>query len=662
MATIIDALLVTLSLDSKGFKQGSADAEKSLKQTSEASNKAAKEIEANGRKAAQFFGAIKVEALSLLAIFTAGMGLTEFASKTIASAQQLQNLSSNLQQSASEVKAWEGVFTRAGGSAQDATALFSRAADEIGKLKSGQGVGQALQAIGMSGGNLSEAMKCPREMVMEEARVLEKLNAIDPLLARSRAQMMGLSDAQFSVMKQGPAALEAQVAAQEKLNGLNDAQIKKLAQVQAMWQDFKTGLEGVATSIIGDLAPVLEAVSTWAAKHGPAIGAAIIAIGAAIVAAMTPAAVATLAATWPVLALAAAIATAAAGIGYLYEQWTTFTNGGKTSFDSLFRFLQDTWKAIKSLFFGNASEIRAAWKKLFGDIGDMWDDLIHAFTKAGPAILQAFKSGLASAFDWAKGRVKAIWNAITGGKDENAQEASPAPAKAAPSTVAAVKQAVSNAANGAADSAFGALISKGEGDYDSVNRGAKHGYKAGKENLAGMTISEVMAHQDAGDFKAAGRYQVMPENLKAAAKALGLSGGEKFDKATQDRVFEQYLLKNKRKAIGDYLSGQSNDLHAAMKAAAKEWASVADPDTGKSYYAGVGNNKASISVDQLASALQSARASQSGRGNSTSSSEVNIQQVTIQTQATDAQGMAKDAQAAFQKHPLIVPQANLGLT
>lgn len=99
-----------------------------------------------------------------------------------------------------------------------------------------------------------------------------------------------------------------------------------------------------------------------------------------------------------------------------------------------------------------------------------------------------------------------------------------------------------------------------------------------------------------------------------------------------------------------------------MKAAAKEWASVADPDTGKSYYAGVGNNKASISVDQLASALQSARASQSGRGNSTSSSEVNIQQVTIQTQATDAQGMAKDAQAAFQKHPLIVPQANLGLT
>ena len=41
---------------------------------------------------------------------------------------------------------------------------------------------------------------------------------------------------------------------------------------------------------------------------------------------------------------------------------------------------------------------------------------------------------------------------------------------------------------------------------------------------------------------------------------------------------------------------------------------------------------------------------------------MNIQQVTIQTQATDAQGMAKDAQAAFQKHPLIVPQANLGLT
>lgn len=159
-----------------------------------------------------------------------------------------------------------------------------------------------------------------------------------------------------------------------------------------------------------------------------------------------------------------------------------------------------------------------------------------------------------------------------------------------------------------ADTPFGKLIASGEGDYNSVNRGAKGGYKAGTENLSGMTVAEVMRAQQNGDFNAAGRYQIIKTTLADAVKKLGLTGSEKFDSGLQDRIFSEYLVGSKRSAIKDFLTGASDNIYAAMQAAAKEWASVADPATGKSFYDGVGNNRASISVAQLEQALRNTRA------------------------------------------------------
>ncbi|WP_232239016.1 mannosyl-glycoprotein endo-beta-N-acetylglucosamidase [Burkholderia oklahomensis] len=159
-----------------------------------------------------------------------------------------------------------------------------------------------------------------------------------------------------------------------------------------------------------------------------------------------------------------------------------------------------------------------------------------------------------------------------------------------------------------ADTAFGRLIARGEGDYNSVNRGARGGYRAGTENLEGMTLAQVMAAQRAGQFNAAGRYQIIGSTLAEAARALKLNGDEMFDRKLQDRIFEQYLVRNKRRAIADYVEGRSDDLRGALRAASREWASVADPDTGRSYYAGKGNNRASITAAEMEAALRNTRA------------------------------------------------------
>jgi hypothetical protein len=201
-----------------------------------------------------------------------------------------------------------------------------------------------------------------------------------------------------------------------------------------------------------------------------------------------------------------------------------------------------------------------------------------------------------------------------------------------------------------ANSAIGALISRGEGDYNSVHANGK----GETRDLNKMTVDEVLASQKAGNFHAAGRYQMIKGTLQEGKKSIGLSGKELFDKGTQDRLFNEYLLKNKRKALENYFS-RGTDEHAAQVAMAKEFASVAHPDTGKSYYPG---QKATISSKEIQQAMRQSR-SQMG-STSTSTSDVKIGTINVVTQATDAKGIAKDMTGALKSHTLI-NQANAGM-
>ncbi len=164
---------------------------------------------------------------------------------------------------------------------------------------------------------------------------------------------------------------------------------------------------------------------------------------------------------------------------------------------------------------------------------------------------------------------------------------------------------------GLADSQLGKLLQRGESGaagYNAVNRGAAGNYAAGMENLVNKTVAEVMADQAAHKYNAAGRYQIIGPTLKSAVETLGLTGNEKFSASMQDRIFEQYLINSKRHEIADYIYGRSNDRHAALVGGSREWASIADPDTGLSHYGDVGHNKASITSNEYGAALDQLRA------------------------------------------------------
>ncbi|OCG41332.1 hypothetical protein [Gilliamella sp. Bif1-4] len=175
-----------------------------------------------------------------------------------------------------------------------------------------------------------------------------------------------------------------------------------------------------------------------------------------------------------------------------------------------------------------------------------------------------------------------------------------------------------------AESPFALLLGKVESnnDYSAYNQ-TKPKLKAFfNTNLTSMTIEELINKQTKREIFAAGRFQIIPQTLKAAVAYLKLDLSLKYNKKTQDILFEEYLIKIKRKNIIKYLE-HDGDIEDAIYDWAKEFASagVRKGKTisggrvaafeGSSYYQGDGLNSAHILPDQMVKVL---RESKNGNG------------------------------------------------
>jgi len=150
-----------------------------------------------------------------------------------------------------------------------------------------------------------------------------------------------------------------------------------------------------------------------------------------------------------------------------------------------------------------------------------------------------------------------------------------------------------------------ANLESGAAGYNAFNRGSSPPAGTGsvggeKIDLVNMTIDEILSQRASRQpdprkrLFAVGRYQCIPDTLEAACKKLSIATSSKFDTATQDRIFTEYL--SVYGSMGAYLKNTSADDEAALinacSACAGVWASVEDPKLGRGRYDGVGTNNA----------------------------------------------------------------------
>jgi peptidoglycan hydrolase-like protein with peptidoglycan-binding domain len=184
---------------------------------------------------------------------------------------------------------------------------------------------------------------------------------------------------------------------------------------------------------------------------------------------------------------------------------------------------------------------------------------------------------------------------------------------------AAVSPAALSPAAVAAPSRLSNLIGSGEGGYNSFNRGVA-GDSGGREiDFSQMTVGEVMRRQDLPRndpqrLFAVGKFQMIPGTMAEAVRALDIDRNTRFTPELQERMFHDYLIDEKRPAVRAFITAPEGQGTPALQqraqiALAQEFASVADPRTGRSYYHGdSAGNASSITARQSADALGAMRA------------------------------------------------------
>jgi hypothetical protein len=266
VATVIDALVVTLGLDPAQYKRGQADAKKSIKATSDEAARAAKEMEARGQQAALFFTKIRNEALALFAVFTAGMGLKNFTEHTILSTAALGRMSENLGMSAKDLAEWQLAAKNAGGTAEGITAALLDSQKEVAKFKL-TGVTEGINKFLQYGGKASD-LKDGNTYLLARARIISNLAKADPGRAQLVASQMGITPAEYNFLKQGPEAIEAARRAQA---GLATELARASAPAERLRKEFdllENKFTSVGVNVLVALMPAFETLMGYLTRLG----------------------------------------------------------------------------------------------------------------------------------------------------------------------------------------------------------------------------------------------------------------------------------------------------------------------------------------------------------------------------------------------------------
>jgi hypothetical protein len=152
-----------------------------------------------------------------------------------------------------------------------------------------------------------------------------------------------------------------------------------------------------------------------------------------------------------------------------------------------------------------------------------------------------------------------------------------------------------------------AMLRSGEGGWNSVNRGGAGDTPGGIGTITNRSISSLEQMQSRGQVFAVGAYQFTPGVLARARREAGLPANAPFTPENQNRMAMALVLGSKRPALAAYITGKSDNLNAAHRDIALEWASLEGPSGRGMYDGDKAGNRASVTASRVRAMLQQAR-------------------------------------------------------
>lgn len=257
-ATVIDALLITLGLDTSDFRKGQKDVSDDLKKQREDAKNTAKEMAEQGKKAASFFSSIKTELLALTGVTVTAGGLMSLVKNTTSSLMDLSIQSKALGMTARELDGFGKAAESAGSSFERITAALqgfqaakqgSLFGDTSSPIFSGMRMLTAL-----TGDTFDVYSKDAKSLARSYLESLRKVK--DPNIRRQIGAMGGFDDATIQRNQEG--RFLPDVDRLTKSSGITDASTKGAKELTAAWAELGQNLETVKNQIYVGLIPTIR--------------------------------------------------------------------------------------------------------------------------------------------------------------------------------------------------------------------------------------------------------------------------------------------------------------------------------------------------------------------------------------------------------------------
>ena len=273
-ATVIDALLITLGLDTSDFRKGQKDVSDDLKKQREDAKKTAKEMAEQGKKAAAFFSSIKTELLALTGVTVTAGGLMSFVKSTTSGLMDLSIQSKALGMSAKELDGWAKSAEAAGSSAEKITNVLKGFQD----AKQGATFGDFTNPLyevapilrRLTGVEINTSKDDVPTIARKVFSALQKVK--NPAMRRVLAERVGIDDATLQRNQEGQFLPD--VDRLTKSSGITDASTKGAKEFTAAWAELNQSLETTKNQFYTFLIPyvrdfnvVLRDLSNWMKSH-----------------------------------------------------------------------------------------------------------------------------------------------------------------------------------------------------------------------------------------------------------------------------------------------------------------------------------------------------------------------------------------------------------
>lgn len=278
MPTIIDSLVVTLGLDSSGFKKGQTEVKKGLDDTRKNADQTAKDMEAAGKRAASFFGSIRTELLALVGVTLSAQGIKTFITNMTSDLMRLGIESRALDISAKSLDGWERAAAAAGSTAERMAGTLGNFQKTLTNIRTGGGqddplFGALASFAGATGANF-DYQNDNAEKIMR--KIASNWGKLSKDAQRRFGSMFGFDNATQQGLANGSLVQDADRFA--KISRATDEATRKALEfnrrLEQMKQNFAAASQVLYEALIPyieKLIPLIEKFGIWISTHRPEI-------------------------------------------------------------------------------------------------------------------------------------------------------------------------------------------------------------------------------------------------------------------------------------------------------------------------------------------------------------------------------------------------------